>query len=200
MNRGKGCINACTLDIGIPASKLGSIGGKGSKLIFAEFVTWVIGVHEGLYLELCGHEVFTPQSLLNLKFVAFSIFMNTTQGAKPELLSNNAPLGHDVTGLSDTIPLSENELWWTRHFQWFKDRGYLLRPRYTPDWVPSWRGTNKWRYSCEDSVTPLVSNFPTGDSDLIWADSLKTTRWYAPFRWNSCCLQNRETVTKPRRS
>ena len=85
--------------------------------------------------------------------------MKATQGAKPgpfsELL---AQLGHDGTEPSDTVPLTENELWWTRHFQWLKDCGYLLRPRYAPDWVPSWRGTNKRKYSCEDSVTAMVSN------------------------------------------
>ena len=87
--------------------------------------------------------------------------MKATQEAKPGLFSELlSRLGHDGAEPSDTIPLSENELWWTRHFQWLKDCGYLLRPRYTPDWVPSWRGTNKWRYSCEDSVTAMVSNFP----------------------------------------
>lgn len=70
-------------------------------------------------------------------------------------------LGQDTRGhaeLSDTSPLSENELWWSRHFHWLKDRGYLLRPRYAPDWVPSWRGTKKDRFSCEDNVTSKVSD------------------------------------------
>lgn len=58
---------------------------------------------------------------------------------------------------SDTVLLSESELWWTRHFQWLKDRGYLLRPRYAPDWVPSWRGTKKYKYACEDSLSSIVS-------------------------------------------
>lgn len=84
-----------------------------------------------------------------------------TQEAEPGLFSDlRAQLGRDVPGTesSDTVPLSENELWWTRHFHWLKDRGYLLRPRYAPDWVPSWRGTKKGIYSCEDSATAMVSN------------------------------------------
>ena len=46
--------------------------------------------------------------------------------------------------------LSEPELWWSQHYQWLKDSGYLLRPRYAPDWTPSWRGTKKSWLLCED--------------------------------------------------
>ncbi|KAF8844597.1 hypothetical protein BDN67DRAFT_962981 [Paxillus ammoniavirescens] len=46
--------------------------------------------------------------------------------------------------------LSEPEVWWSQHYEWFKDNGYLLRPRYAPDWTPSWRGTNKNWFLCED--------------------------------------------------
>lgn len=53
--------------------------------------------------------------------------------------------------------LTPNEIWWSQHFEWLKDRGYLLRPRYAPDWVPSWKGTKKERFSCEDSNVPMVS-------------------------------------------
>jgi len=118
------------------------------------------GVHVGPYLELFEHEVFTPSAL---EFV-ISIFMKlrkATQESEPGLFSDLfAQLGRDVPGTepSDTAPLSENELWWTRHFHWLKDRGYLLRPRYAPDWVPSWRGTKKRLDCCEDSATAMVSN------------------------------------------
>ncbi|KAH7889023.1 hypothetical protein F5I97DRAFT_1935400 [Phlebopus sp. FC_14] len=44
------------------------------------------------------------------------------------------------------------------HYQWLRDRGYLLRPRYAPDWVPSWRGTKKNRFLCEDGK---VANYPS---------------------------------------
>jgi len=49
--------------------------------------------------------------------------------------------------------LAEPEVWWSKHYQWLKDRGYLLRPRYAPDWVPSWKGTKKDSLLCEDSRT-----------------------------------------------
>ncbi|KAI4520858.1 hypothetical protein K525DRAFT_285554 [Schizophyllum commune Loenen D] len=30
------------------------------------------------------------------------------------------------------------EQWWVDHREWLENRGYLLRPRFTPGWQPSW--------------------------------------------------------------
>lgn len=46
--------------------------------------------------------------------------------------------------------LSEEEVWWRDHQVWLQERGYLLRPRYRPDWVPSWKKSDVRMYSCED--------------------------------------------------
>ncbi|KAJ7162129.1 hypothetical protein C8R46DRAFT_1000083 [Mycena filopes] len=35
--------------------------------------------------------------------------------------------------------LSKGEIYWRDHQPWLKECGYILRPRYQPDWVPSWR-------------------------------------------------------------
>jgi len=43
------------------------------------------------------------------------------------------------------------EAWWRDQQLWLKDRGYMLRPRYRADWVPSWKGTRKVWIQCEDS-------------------------------------------------
>ncbi|OJT15428.1 hypothetical protein TRAPUB_8016 [Trametes pubescens] len=42
------------------------------------------------------------------------------------------------TSLSGPEKLSEVECWWRDHQGWLAERGYLLRPRYRPDWKPSW--------------------------------------------------------------
>lgn len=60
------------------------------------------------------------------------------------------------------IPLGglyPEEIWWRDHFLWLKDVGYLLRSRYSPEWVPSWEGTDKYWAQCEDSWQMFVS-FP----------------------------------------
>ena len=35
--------------------------------------------------------------------------------------------------------LGPSESYWTRRQQFLVSKGYTLRPRYRPDWVPSWK-------------------------------------------------------------
>jgi len=58
--------------------------------------------------------------------------------------------------LSDENQLSEPEVWWRQHFGWLKNRGYLLRQRYSPDWSPSWHGTKRKKFACEDGRAAKV--------------------------------------------
>ncbi|KAG2364056.1 kinase-like domain-containing protein [Suillus spraguei] len=46
--------------------------------------------------------------------------------------------------------LSSKETWWCQQYQWLKSQGYLLRPRYAPDWVPSWEVSKRDPLVCED--------------------------------------------------
>jgi hypothetical protein len=64
--------------------------------------------------------------------------------------------------LADTTPfdptkLSEGEAFWRDHQKWLEDCGYMLRDRYMLDWKPSWLGTKKKWYTCEDGQIPVVS-------------------------------------------
>ncbi|KAJ3712460.1 kinase-like domain-containing protein [Lentinula raphanica] len=53
--------------------------------------------------------------------------------------------------------LWEFEIFWRDHYDWLKGKGYLLRPRYHPDWVPSWSGSPKDPFRFEDCQTqPLI--------------------------------------------
>ncbi|KAI0717464.1 hypothetical protein C8Q72DRAFT_170653 [Fomitopsis betulina] len=56
------------------------------------------------------------------------------------------------TNLSDDDELAEYERSWTRRQPWLQSRGYMLRPRYRPGWIPSWRTTGARRRDCEDSI------------------------------------------------
>ncbi|KAJ3908080.1 kinase-like domain-containing protein [Lentinula edodes] len=40
---------------------------------------------------------------------------------------------------SDLYALDENELWWIGHFEYLKEHGYMMRPRYRPGWKPSYK-------------------------------------------------------------
>ncbi|OAX33044.1 hypothetical protein K503DRAFT_869802 [Rhizopogon vinicolor AM-OR11-026] len=51
--------------------------------------------------------------------------------------------------------LSVPETWWCQQYLWLKSQGYLLRPRYAPDWKPSWEGTQRSPFECEDGFRGL---------------------------------------------
>ncbi|KAF9461620.1 kinase-like domain-containing protein [Collybia nuda] len=67
------------------------------------------------------------------------------------------------------VKLTEYELWWSARYSFFLKNGYMLRPRYKPDWKPSWVGTNLDPIDCEDSIRPFM---PT----LLDARSRETNR------------------------
>ncbi len=48
------------------------------------------------------------------------------------------------------------EVWWRDHQRPLNSHGYELRPRFRPDWTPSWVGTNILPDYCEDSLKHLV--------------------------------------------
>ncbi|KAI5825113.1 hypothetical protein K523DRAFT_283738, partial [Schizophyllum commune Tattone D] len=46
------------------------------------------------------------------------------------------------------------EKWWVDHQPWLESHGYMLRPRYRPDWTPSWYadGMAETKWNAEDCV------------------------------------------------
>lgn len=68
----------------------------------------------------------------------------------------------EMWGTTNGIPpeeLDPREVWWRDRYNQLKSYGYLLRPRYNPDWVPSWRTTNTNRTNSEDGKRLEVGNF-----------------------------------------
>ena len=57
--------------------------------------------------------------------------------------------------------LSESEYWWVKHQPWLEECGYMLRPRFRPDWVPSWLGTKKYVDDFEDGQLSMVRILPS---------------------------------------
>ena len=53
--------------------------------------------------------------------------------------------------------LFEAETFWRDHYLWLKEQGYLLRPRYDPEWVASWKSDSKKHcLIVEDGQLPQV--------------------------------------------
>lgn len=63
------------------------------------------------------------------------------------------------SNVNDIDRLDPWECWWRDRAEFFERRGYRLRPRYQPGWIPTWRTTNKHRLRCEDSVTQHVCHW-----------------------------------------
>ncbi|KAH9888334.1 kinase-like domain-containing protein [Cubamyces lactineus] len=78
--------------------------------------------------------------------------------ARPKRLPNHAILDGEALRVSrlrtsqGLYNLAPKELFWQARYRYFKDHGYLLRPRYSPEWEPSWTGTNLDPTFCEDSI------------------------------------------------
>ena len=57
------------------------------------------------------------------------------------------------------------EAWWRDRYDLLLSRGYQLRPRLRPGWVPSWTTNGKGVWFCEDSAYIMVcSTYPSVDS------------------------------------
>ena len=56
-----------------------------------------------------------------------------------------------------------SEVFWKDNFSWFREQGYQLRPRYAPDWIPSWTRTKKKKFvlDCEDGYRIPVTFLAT---------------------------------------
>ncbi|KAJ7680937.1 kinase-like domain-containing protein [Mycena polygramma] len=54
---------------------------------------------------------------------------------------------------TEPLKLSPREIFWRDHQPWLRECGYELRPRYQPDWIPSWRtDPTKLDVLCEDGI------------------------------------------------
>ncbi|KAH0588525.1 hypothetical protein H2248_004358 [Termitomyces sp. 'cryptogamus'] len=66
--------------------------------------------------------------------------------------------------------LLSGEVFWRDQCRFLKEHGYTLRARYQPDWKPSWLGTSKKFYECEDSeilLNPNVMDASRNDKSLV---------------------------------
>ncbi|KAG8736951.1 hypothetical protein FRC10_008688 [Ceratobasidium sp. 414] len=71
-------------------------------------------------------------------------------------MSTAPPHSNAVSALSVSAEeRSEAEMRWVSFQPYLSSKGYNLRPRYQPDWVPSWKSTGADPDDCEDSANSL---------------------------------------------
>jgi hypothetical protein len=68
----------------------------------------------------------------------------------------------------EAYTLFPSELWWRDYYDIINNRGYEFRPRYHPDWVPSWKKTGRDFFTVEDGQHCLVSALPLAPSALTY--------------------------------
>jgi len=64
---------------------------------------------------------------------------------------NYTPQTHRTIGT-----LHRSEQWWSDQYYVLRHHGYGLRPRYHPDWEPSWRGSGKDFFTVEDGQPSIL--------------------------------------------
>jgi hypothetical protein len=63
-----------------------------------------------------------------------------------------------IRGNREVGTLFDSELWWRDQYQVIEGQGYILRPRYHPNWRPSWKRSGKDFFAAEDGQPTLVSD------------------------------------------
>ncbi|KAF9005491.1 kinase-like domain-containing protein [Cyathus striatus] len=76
--------------------------------------------------------------------------------------TTSQPLHSATASQGSNVPEPEGtqlygrEVFWRDHQTWLKSAGYILRPRYRPDWAPSWLADpSKMQLTSEDNLNPL---------------------------------------------
>ena len=52
--------------------------------------------------------------------------------------------------------LDKQESKWRDNYHYLLERGFILRPRYSPGWIPSWVGKPCEPWECEDAIEAFV--------------------------------------------
>ncbi|EPT04685.1 hypothetical protein FOMPIDRAFT_1034786 [Fomitopsis schrenkii] len=74
--------------------------------------------------------------------------------------------------------LRDHEFYWRERQAWLAEQGYMLRPRYRPDWKPSWHDSGQFFFDCEDGHAPtrgaLLDATRVSDGRLVMLKKVAT--------------------------
>ena len=103
----------------------------------------------------------------------------------------SAPQFHAGQTIRTIGTLFRNEEWWRDQYDDIHNRGYKLRPRYHPNWEPSWIRLGKDFFAVEDGQPCIVSvpllglSIPTDHITLVTCYD----GCYMPARWQASHAQ-----------
>ena len=74
--------------------------------------------------------------------------------------------------------LEDHEIFWRDRYYFFKNKGYILRPRYHPEWQASWRFERNPIFELfEDSIFQWVGYFSVQDGFLLTSRNVRKRRF-----------------------
>ena len=85
------------------------------------------------------------------------VYLRINQAENSASVENPGSTFGGQTGI-EPGSLSDSELWWRDRYRELESRGYKLRPRYHPDWEPSWKRSGLDFFRVEDGQPSLVSD------------------------------------------
>ena len=115
---------------------------------------------------------------------------NSRQDCLPSLSTMPSDTAQDLEFLSQNSVLDTglmpDEFFWRDHQPWLQERGYMLRPRYMPDWKPSWETSPKNRIFAEDALFHIVWSFRSSCLTQAHAVSgFRSHRCHPHSRWKN---------------
>lgn len=84
--------------------------------------------------------------VLPLEFDRYAVMVDT------DARSSADDITPDQQANRDRLTLLSDEVYWRDHQVWLAKQGYMLRPRYRPDWTPSWKNTGRRWMHFEDGL------------------------------------------------
>lgn len=114
-----------------------------------------LNCHQPILLTLILRCAFVQSTrLTNINVHKFQSYTNSLSRRMAGLATSQSFVGQTDREIGT---LYTSEQWWRDQYFEIEDHGYELRPRYHPDWKPSWRRSGKDFFSMEDGQPTIVS-------------------------------------------
>ncbi|KAH9888338.1 kinase-like domain-containing protein [Cubamyces lactineus] len=113
------------------------------------------------------------------------------------ILDEEAAQGYEQLTHQGVYDLLPTELFWQARQPFLYEHGYQLRPRYSPNWDPSWKGTRLDPTFCEDSIMLVVGNYQVIDARKLKDNKLVAIKQFRNDTQEARIAQFLSSITDP---
>ncbi|KAI0330378.1 kinase-like protein [Cubamyces sp. BRFM 1775] len=111
------------------------------------------------------------------------------------VLDEEAAQGYEQLTRQGVYNLLPTEIFWQARQPYLYKHGYQLRPRYSPNWEPSWKGTRLDPTFCEDSI--MLVNYQLIDARQLKDDKLVAIKQFRNDTQEARIAQFLSSITDP---